>query len=113
MIKTHNAIIRGESLFKSDLSDMCGVEHVTDYCEDVQIQIMQIATGKTNNLKTLYGRCMRHRNKNLCPIGASGIFLPIQNGLKLKCLSTPWEQIEKNRWKILVMQILSDRPVNH
>ena len=29
MLKTHNAILRGESLFKSDLSDMCGVEHLT------------------------------------------------------------------------------------
>ena len=29
MLKTHNAILRGESLFKTDLSDMCGVEHST------------------------------------------------------------------------------------
>ena len=46
--------------------------YVTDDCEDVQIQIMRIATGKTNNLKTLYGRCMRHRNVFLCPLGAGG-----------------------------------------
>ena len=49
--------------------------YVTDDCEDVQIQIMRIATGKTNNLKTLYGRCMRHRNVNLCPLGAGGFYL--------------------------------------
>ena len=74
-LKTHNAILRGESLFKSDLSDMCGVTHVEEGSADVEIQIMRIATGKTNNLKTLYGRCMRHNNVNLCPLGAAGFYL--------------------------------------
>ena len=36
---------------------------------------MRIATGKTNNLKTLYGRCMRHRNVFLCPLGGAGFYL--------------------------------------
>ena len=73
-LKTHNAILREESLFKSDLSDMCGVTHVEEGSADVEIQIMRIATGKTNNLKTLYGRCMRHNNVNLCSLLLKLIF---------------------------------------
>lgn len=36
---------------------------------------MLIATGKTNHLKMLYGRVMRHKDFELCAIGASGIYL--------------------------------------
>ena len=79
MQKSHNAILRGESLFKADLSDMCGVTHQDDEegldLEELEIQIMRIATGKTNNLKILYGRCMRHANVNLCPMGGIGFYL--------------------------------------
>ena len=43
--------------------------------EDTEIQIMRIVTRKTNNLKTLYGRSMQHKNVNLCPMGRIGFYL--------------------------------------
>ena len=60
MLMTHNAILRGESLFLADLSDLCMINHKEDISNEVEILILRIATGKTNNLKTLFGRCMRH-----------------------------------------------------
>lgn len=39
------------------------------------VLIMQIAIGKTNKNKTLYGRVMRHREIMLCPIFAFGLYL--------------------------------------
>ena len=45
-----NGILQGESLFKCELSDLCDLVH-----DNVLIHVMQIATGKTNGLKILYG----------------------------------------------------------
>lgn len=42
---------------------------------DIHIVVMRIETGKTNGLKTLYGRVIRHSDKNLCAIGALGFYL--------------------------------------
>jgi hypothetical protein len=37
--------------------------------------ILQIAIGKTNGLRTLYGRVIPHRNVFLCPLGALALYL--------------------------------------
>ena len=57
-------------MFKCELSDLCDLVH-----GNVLIHVMRIATGKTNGLKILYGRCIRHKNVNLCAIGALGLYL--------------------------------------
>ena len=75
MLMSHNAILRGESLFLSNLSDLCMVNHKEDISNEVEILILRIATGKTNNLKTLFGRCMRHVKVEMCPIGGLGFYL--------------------------------------
>ena len=48
-----NGILQEESLFKCKLSDLCDLVH-----DNVLIHVMQIATGKTNGLKILYGQCI-------------------------------------------------------
>ena len=76
LLMTTNGILRGESLFKCELSDLCSLLHKDkNSLEDILIHVMRIATGKTNGLKTLYGRCIRHRNVNECAIGALGFYL--------------------------------------
>jgi Centromere DNA-binding protein complex CBF3 subunit, domain 2 len=57
-------------LFKCELSDLCNLVH-----DNLLIHVMQIATGKTNGLKTLYGQCIHHKNVNLCAIGDLGLYL--------------------------------------
>ena len=52
MLMSHNAILRGESLFLADLSELCMVNHKEDISNEVEILILRIATGKTKNLKT-------------------------------------------------------------
>jgi hypothetical protein len=42
---------------------------------DAVILIMQILEGKTNNGKIIRGRTMRHKNVNVCSIGALGFYL--------------------------------------
>ena len=76
LLMTTNGILRGESLFKCKLSDLCSLLHKDKKSlEDILIHVMRIATGKTNGLKTLYERCIRHRNVNECAIGALGFYL--------------------------------------
>ena len=76
LLMTTNGILRGKSLFKCELSDICSLLHKDkNSLEDILIHVMRIATGKTNGLKTLYGRCIRHRNVNECAIGALGFYL--------------------------------------
>ena len=76
LLMTTNGILRGESLFKSELSDLCDIVH-TDKSTSVEIliHVMRIAIGKTNGLKVLYGRCIRHKEVSECAIGALGLYL--------------------------------------
>lgn len=74
LLSTH-AILRGESVFLSDLSDYCDLVVDQAGCSECQILVLQVDTGKTNGLKTLYGRVMRHKNVDLCPIGAFAFML--------------------------------------
>ncbi|KAG7370192.1 centromere DNA-binding like protein [Nitzschia inconspicua] len=41
----------------------------------VTVMVLQMATGKTNKDLKLYGRVARHKNVNLCSIGALGFYL--------------------------------------
>lgn len=74
LLSTH-AILRGESLFLSDLSDYCDLVVENAGCSECHVLVLQVDTGKTNGLKTLYGRVVRHKHVELCPIGALGLML--------------------------------------
>ena len=70
------AILRGESLERADLSDCLDVmlKGTLDHHEQ-HILVLQIATGKINRDKKLYGRAVRHKNVNLCAVGALALYL--------------------------------------
>ena len=74
-LMTFCGILRGESLFICELSDLFDVEYETPDNENIHALIMKIAIGKTNRPKTLYGRVIRHKNPFYCPIGALGFYL--------------------------------------
>ncbi|KAI8834181.1 hypothetical protein BJ741DRAFT_565676, partial [Chytriomyces cf. hyalinus JEL632] len=66
-LMSNRGILRGKSLFKCELSDLCDLVKEDKGVHDCHILVMRIAVGKTNGLKTLYGHVMRHKNVNLCP----------------------------------------------
>jgi hypothetical protein len=71
-------ILRGESLFKAELSDLTPIELVNEgTIHKCTVLVTRIAIGKTNELKTLYGRIMRHKNMHLCGIGATELWVPV------------------------------------
>ena len=74
LLSTH-AILRGESMFLADLSDFSDLVIENEGSSECHVLVLQVDTGKTNGLKTLYGRVMRHKNVHLCPIGALGFRL--------------------------------------
>jgi hypothetical protein len=75
LLMTSNGILRGESLIKSDLSDLCDIVVEGNSLDKAHIFVMRITSGKTNGLKTLYGRSMRHKDVTLCSIGALALYL--------------------------------------
>jgi len=69
-------VLRGESLERADLSDLC------DYFWQgepdpypIHMLIMAICQGKTNQDRKLFGRAMRHRQVEMCPLGALALYL--------------------------------------
>jgi hypothetical protein len=63
-------------MIKCNLSDLCDIVHQhQSHPYPVHILVMQIAQGKVNANKVLYGRCIRHCNVNLCAIGALALCL--------------------------------------
>jgi hypothetical protein len=66
-----------ESPMRAELSDMFSIIKVDEGppCHDAVIIIVQILEGKTNNGKIVWVRTMRHKNVNMCSIGALGFYL--------------------------------------
>jgi Centromere DNA-binding protein complex CBF3 subunit, domain 2 len=76
-LMTTHGILRGESVFKSELSDFFGVSVQK---EDVDVDplyivVCQIATGKTNKDLKLYGRFARHKDPRLCAVASLAFYL--------------------------------------
>ncbi|KAG7345280.1 centromere DNA-binding like protein [Nitzschia inconspicua] len=70
------AILRGESMFKAELSDLYGVQVQTpDDPHPIYVMMMQISTDKTNQDLKLFGRAARHKKNLLCPVGALAFYL--------------------------------------
>jgi Centromere DNA-binding protein complex CBF3 subunit, domain 2 len=75
LLMTTFGILRGESLIKCELSDLCDVVLDNQGVHDIHILVIRIMTGKTNGLKTLFGRVIRHKDVYLCAIGVLGLYL--------------------------------------
>jgi hypothetical protein len=76
-LETTMAVLRGESLFKAELSDLLDLK-VSPEKEPhpFYITVTQIPEGKTNpNGHTIFGRAMRNRLPEMCPIGAKAMYL--------------------------------------
>ena len=76
LLFTNQGILRGESVFKAELSDLvdvgyCPREDPTPY----HILILMMHTGKVNKGHTLFGRAMRHLKASKCVMGALGLYL--------------------------------------
>jgi hypothetical protein len=76
LLQTISGILRGESMIKADLSDLCDLVHNhSSQSYPIHILVMRIAQGKVNANKILYGRSIRHRDVNLCAVGALALYL--------------------------------------
>jgi hypothetical protein len=75
-LRTLAALLRGESLYKEELSDHFGVEiKASKNPHLMELAISQVATGKTNGNLKLFGRVCRHKDVNMCSYGALGFWL--------------------------------------
>ena len=79
LLMTLGGVLRSESLYKADLSDLCDFKfHQKTERDPYHVCILRVSTGKTNADKVLYGRVMRHVDAQLCPIGALAMYLLIR-----------------------------------
>lgn len=77
LLHLSSGVLRCESLYRAELSDFLGLRpprQETDV-HPVYVMINQVAIGKTNHGRLLYGRALRHRNAKLCCIGALSMYL--------------------------------------
>ena len=73
---TVNGLLRGESVFKAELSDLFNLSvKRKDDIHDLSILMLQMATGKTNKGIKLFGRVARHVDPQLCAVGSLGFYL--------------------------------------
>ena len=74
---TIGAVIRSQSVFKADLSDLMDFNYTQKNEPDpYHVLIMRIGFGKTiKGDNPLYARGIRHRDPRLCHIGALGLWL--------------------------------------
>ena len=70
-------ILRGESMFKGELSDLfTATIQLSKDPHPFMLLIMQISTGKMNqNGLKIFGRMGRNFDVNVCPVGALGFYL--------------------------------------
>ena len=70
-------LLRGESVFKADLSDLFGLEFKPTRRDPTNLFILvfQIAAGKINPNYKIFGRMARNFDVDVCPIGALAFYL--------------------------------------
>ena len=68
---THSAVMRSNSVYKADLCNLC------DFTFQ-QILILRNGGGKSVKDKTQFGKVMQHKVAEMCPIGASGLWLLVR-----------------------------------
>ena len=73
---TLSGVLRSESLYRGDLSDLCDFKFKQRLEPDeYHIGIQRVSQGKANKEKVLYGRSIRHLNPELCSLGGLGLYL--------------------------------------
>jgi Centromere DNA-binding protein complex CBF3 subunit, domain 2 len=74
---TCSGILRAESLYRAEISDflMINPPKTETDVHTVQIMINQVAQGKTNHGRLLYGRAIRHKDVRLCAVGSLSMYL--------------------------------------
>ena len=71
-----SGVLRSESLYHGDLSDLCDFTfHKSKEPHPYHIGIQRVSMGKANKDKVIYGRSMRHKEVEMCSIGALGLYL--------------------------------------
>jgi hypothetical protein len=71
-----NGVLRMESLYLADLSDLCDfIFHQKEERDPYMCLILRIGTGKTSSRRTIFGRAMRHIDPRLCCMGGLGFYL--------------------------------------
>jgi hypothetical protein len=77
-LNCYGGILRHEALFLGELSDLLGIIVPRGDGQDALfISIMQMAQGKTvkEGGHRQFGRALRHKDVNLCPVGGLGFYL--------------------------------------
>ena len=78
-LMTLNGVLRMESMYIADLSDLCDfIFHQKDELDPYQCLIMRIGTGKANKSRVIFGRAMRHTDPRLCAMGGLAFYLHIR-----------------------------------
>jgi hypothetical protein len=74
---TASGILRAESLYRAEFSDFLMIRPPKTEMDvhHPDILVNQIALGKTNNGRILYGRAMRHKDVRLCAVGALSFYM--------------------------------------
>jgi Centromere DNA-binding protein complex CBF3 subunit, domain 2 len=77
LLHSAHGILRCESIFKGELSDCYMVELP---CEPQKMWCVSqdLATGKTNQDRKIFGRVMRHKLAELCGVGAFAMYLALR-----------------------------------
>ena len=103
-----SGILRCESLYRAELSDFLCIKppKKDNDIHQMFIMINQIAQGKTNHGRTLYGRATRHKDVRLCCIGALSMYLQYRFHCTGEFRTMPVEDwLDNSKWfdiKLLV-----------
>ncbi|ETK91048.1 hypothetical protein F441_23107 [Phytophthora nicotianae CJ01A1] len=72
----HACLLRGESARNIELPDLFSVELEHEGYTECRALVMIMEQGKTNQYgRREFGSCIRHRNVEVCPVGALGFYL--------------------------------------
>ncbi|KAE8964038.1 hypothetical protein PR001_g29185 [Phytophthora rubi] len=72
----HACLLRGESARNLELPDLFSVVLEHEGFSDCRALVMIMEQGKTNQYgRREFGSCIRHRNVEVCPVGALGLYL--------------------------------------
>ena len=75
-LMTYNGILRGESVYKANLSELFTFSYAAKgEIDPYEVLGMKIEMGKVNQDRTILGRVLRHVDVKLCAFGALGLYL--------------------------------------
>ena len=73
---TLGAVMRSDSLYRADLSDLCDFSFKqTRERDPYHVVVLRVGSGKTVKDKAHFGKVMRHKDVTKCAVGALGFWL--------------------------------------